>query len=185
MVDVGTDADVIRASRGDPHRFSEVFDRHFETVHAFARRRIGIDLAEEIASETFARAFDQRTRYDLTVANARPWLLGISSNLMRRHWRTERRRLAAYARHGVSPHADTAARAEDAAALAAVLSKLSKGERDVLFLYALAELSYEQIATALAIPVATVRSRLARARRRLRTELTPKPSPQVEESANA
>jgi RNA polymerase sigma factor (sigma-70 family) len=184
MTGMGSDGDTIRVSHRDPAAFASIFDRHFDRVHAFARRRVGSDLADEIASETFVRAFDQRTRYDETVADAGPWLLGIAANLMRRHWRTERRRLAAYTRHGGESR--EAPLPGDGAALAAVLEKLRKDERDVLFLYALADLSYEEIARALEIPVGTVRSRLARARRRLRAELTGEPhAREVEESANA
>jgi RNA polymerase sigma-70 factor (ECF subfamily) len=62
-------------------------------VHAYAQRRVGAELAEEVAAEAFARAFAARRRYDGAHADALPWLLGIASNLMRRHWRTERRRL--------------------------------------------------------------------------------------------
>ncbi len=72
-----SDGETIRASCATPAVFASIFDRHFETVHAFARRRVGDDLADEIASETFARAFDQRRRYDVGVPDARPWLLGI------------------------------------------------------------------------------------------------------------
>jgi RNA polymerase sigma factor (sigma-70 family) len=181
----GTDADMISLSGRDPAAFASVFDRHFESVHAFARRRVGADLADEIASETFTRAFDRRARYDLTVLDARPWLLGIATNLLRRHWRSERRRLAAYARHGV-PADSHAAFAEGGAKLAGALQKLGKHERDVLFLYALAELSYQEIALALGVPIGTVRSRLARARARLRAELIRESlPPAVEESANA
>jgi len=179
------DAAAIRASRRDPAAFAEVFDRHFASVHAFARRRVGGDLADEIASETFTRAFDLRARYDVSVADARPWLLGIASNLMRRHWRSERRRLAAYARHGATAGGGVPLPGEDAAALAGALDGLRKDERDVLFLYALADLSYEEIALALDIPIGTVRSRLSRARRRLREALAPDPPPrEIEESAN-
>ena len=181
-----SDGETIRASCATPAVFASIFDRHFETVHAFARRRVGDDLADEIASETFVRAFDQRGRYDVGVPDARPWLLGIAANLLRRHWRSERRRLAAYARHGAGADSPPAPLAENGAALAAALDKLGKDGRDVLFLYALADLSYEEISVALEIPIGTVRSRLARARRRLRAELTAGPFPhEVEESANA
>jgi DNA-directed RNA polymerase specialized sigma24 family protein len=47
-----------------------------------------------------------------------------------------------------------------------------RGERDVLLLFAWADLSYEQIAEALSLPIGTVRSRLNGARKRLRAELT-------------
>jgi RNA polymerase sigma factor (sigma-70 family) len=184
MTDMRDDAGIIRAARRDPAAFAEIFDRHFESVHAFARRRVGADLADEIASETFVRAFDLRASYDLGVRDARPWLLGIAANLMRRHWRTEKRRLAAYARLPREDGLDVPV--ADGAALAALLDGLRKEERDVLFLHALADLSYEEIAAALGIPVGTVRSRLSRARRRLREALAPAPSPrEIEESANA
>ena len=81
-----------------------------------------------------------RTLTTTDAADARPWLYGIAANLLRRHRRWKERRLRAYAR-GRGP-----------------------GERDVLLLHAWADLTYDQIAEALAIPVGTVRSRLHRAR---------------------
>jgi RNA polymerase sigma factor (sigma-70 family) len=106
---------------------------------------------------------------DVDRPDARPWLLGIAANLLRRHWRTERRRLEAYARAGdhVGSISDAAARVE----IVAALDSLSRNERETLFLYAVADLSYDEIADALEIPVGTVRSRLARARGRVRQHL--------------
>jgi RNA polymerase sigma-70 factor (ECF subfamily) len=164
-VDV-TDADAIRASLAEPETFAVLFDRHFDAVHAYAQRRVGPSLADEIAAEAFTRAFDRRGRYDLARADARPWLLGIAANLLRRHWRSEKRRLDAYAR--------SAGRAESrlaepvAADLAAALLALPRREREPLLLFAWADLGYEEIAVALGIPVGTVRSRISRARARLR-----------------
>jgi DNA-directed RNA polymerase specialized sigma24 family protein len=59
-----TDADAIRCSLAEPAAFGAVFDRHFAAVHAFAQRRVGSGLAEEVAAEAFARAFAARKRYD-------------------------------------------------------------------------------------------------------------------------
>lgn len=89
---------VIEQSLGRPQAFAAIFDRHFDAVHDYARRRLGKSLAEEITSETFIRAFDRRASFDRARVDARPWLFGIAANLMRRHWRTERRRLAALER---------------------------------------------------------------------------------------
>jgi len=94
----GSDAQIIARLVRDPDAFAPVFDRHFAAVHGFLARRVGTDLADEIAAATFARAFDRRRRYDLVYADARPWLLAIASNLLRRHWRTERRHLETWAR---------------------------------------------------------------------------------------
>ena len=167
--DAASDAAVIRRSLDDPRLFGTIFERHFDSLFGYARRRVGRDLAEEIATETFTRAFDRRRSFDFDCADARPWLLGIAANLLRRHWRTERRRLNAYARAAdrVAPHPGELPRTD----VVAALDSLSRDERETLFLFAVADLSYEEIASALAVPVGTVRSRLARARERVRRQL--------------
>ena len=163
------DAAAIARSLQEPAAFEEVFARHLAAVHAFAERRVGRDLAEEVAAETFARAFAARRRYDAGHASARPWLFGIATNVLRRHWRTERRRLAAYARalHAERP-AELPTRADVAVA---ALARLPRRQREVVLLHAWADLGYAEIATALGVPVGTVRSRLARARAALAAEL--------------
>src|SRR5215831_2297951 len=100
MHDLDRDSDgrVIRRSLREPEEFSTIFERHFDAVFGYARRRVGADLAEEIVTDTFTTAFDRRRSFDPARGDARPWLLGIAANKLRRHWRTERRRLAAYAR---------------------------------------------------------------------------------------
>jgi RNA polymerase sigma factor (sigma-70 family) len=176
MGPVPTDAEAIEASRSNPPRFALVFDRHFAAIHRYLRRRVGKDLADELAAETFVRAFAGRTKYDRTHPDARPWLFGIAANLLRRHARTERRRLLAYARTGIDrlsdSEAEDAARRLDAQAagprLAAALASLSAAHREVLLLFAWADLSYEDIGSALGLPIGTVRSRLSRARSRMR-----------------
>lgn len=102
------DADLIRRSEREPEAFGLVLDRHVTAVHAFAQRRVGRDLAEEMTAETFARGFEARGRYDARHPVALPWLLGIASNVLRRHWRTERRRLDAYARAAGQERRDAA-----------------------------------------------------------------------------
>jgi RNA polymerase sigma-70 factor (ECF subfamily) len=167
-----SDADLIADSLTDPRAFAPLFDRHHDAIAGFLRRRVDPALGDELAAETFLQAFGARERYDLTRADARPWLYGIAANLLRRHHRKEERRLRAYARaadpasdlgafDGVETRLDAAASGRT---LARALASLGPGERDTLLLYAWAELSYEQIADALAIPVGTVRSRLHRAR---------------------
>jgi RNA polymerase sigma-70 factor (ECF subfamily) len=167
-----SDATAIRLSLHEPEAFATLFERHFKAVHNFASRRAGPELGEEVAAETFARAFDTRARYDLSYRDARPWLLGITSNILRRHWRTERHRLEAEARLGrerdATPPVEAARdRLESSAGLIAALGRLPRNQREVVLLYALCELSYEDIANALSVPIGTVRSRLSRARRRL------------------
>ena len=147
--------------------FEELFERHFDAIYAYLARRAGPDLGRDLASETFTRAFAARRRYDALRGEERPWLFGIANNLLRRHYRDEERRLRALARLDV--------RRDDAwpdePRLADALGALSRDERDVLLLFAWADLTYEEIATALGLPVGTVRSRLHRARAQFRAAL--------------
>lgn len=171
FLETTTDAASIRRSLAEPRAFAVLFDRHFDAIYGYAARRAGRDLAEEVAAETFARAFDARRRYDLSHENARPWLLGIATNLLGRHWREERRRIAAYGR--LVEQRETAVEVPTATAtlVASALGALSGRDRETLFLFVWADLSYEEIGTALEVPVGTVRSRIARARRVLRDRL--------------
>lgn len=179
-----SDGAVITASVSDAARFSVVFTRHFAGVHRYLSRRVGDALADDLAAETFVAAFRSRHRYNQAEPDPRPWLFGIAANLMRRHWRAERRQLRAYARTGVDPLGDELADVDgrvDAAAagplLAGALASLPRADREVLLLFAWAELSYEQISVALSIPLGTVRSRLSRARTRMRAALAEGVSP--------
>jgi RNA polymerase sigma factor (sigma-70 family) len=175
-----SDAAVIAASLIDASAFGQIFDRHYGEIHRYLGRRVGAALADETAAETFVLAFRLRDRFDGRAPDARPWLFGIAANLIRRHWRTERRRLRAYARTGTDPIYDDSSEVDrrvDAVAagpqLAAALASLSGGEREVLLLFAWADLSYEEISAALGIPTGTVRSRLSRARAHVRELMWP------------
>jgi DNA-directed RNA polymerase specialized sigma24 family protein len=61
--DGGSDAEVILRSVHEPEVFKLVFERHFHAVHRYPQRRLGADLADELAAETFVQAFDSRRRY--------------------------------------------------------------------------------------------------------------------------
>jgi RNA polymerase sigma-70 factor (ECF subfamily) len=163
----------MRAAQAEPDAFVEIFDRHFDAIYRYLTRRVGPDAGEELTAETFAQAFDSRDRYEPLRGDVRAWLFGIAVNLLRHHWRSETRQLRAYARSGVDPaieqDGDADARLDAGAAgrrVAAALARLSPTDREVLLLYAWAELGYEEIATALGVPVGTIRSRLNRSRAR-------------------
>ena len=175
------DGDAIAASLPEPARFAVVFDRHYEEISSYLSRRVGRALAEELASETFVRAFAARAGYDLAYPDARPWLYGIANNLLRHHVRSEERRRRAYARalerDRFSDELDAVAERVDASAgarvVAAELARLPPADRDTLLLFALTDLDYEGIALATGVPVGTVRSRLHRVRRHLQAALEP------------
>jgi RNA polymerase sigma factor (sigma-70 family) len=179
-VDAGADdATVIQLSRHEPEQFTVLFRRHAPHIQRYAVRRLGQDAADDIVAETFLLAFRQRDCYDHTRADARPWLYGIATNLIGRHRRAEIRMYRALARTGADPvmepftdRIDDRVSASSASRLlAAALARLPEEHRDTLLLVAWGGLSYEEVATALGVPVGTVRSRLSRARGKLRRTL--------------
>jgi len=156
--------------------FAEIFDRHHTVIRGYLRRRLPRETADELAADVFVIGFKDRERFDFVSPDARPWLFGIASNLVHRHRRTEVRALRAYARTAVDPLAAPRIRSGPEtnvieARLAGALASLKAKDREALFLFACAELTYEEIARALRIPVGTVRSRLSRARLQLRERL--------------
>jgi RNA polymerase sigma factor (sigma-70 family) len=175
--DVDADSTLIGLSLREPERFADIFDRHYVEIHGYVARRLGSTLADDLTSECFLVAFDQRRRYDLTRPSARPWLYGIASNLIARHRRAEARQYRALARTD-RPHAaemEGVAGRLDAQALrgrlADALADIAGADRDVLLLVAWAQLSLEEAAEALGIPAGTARSRLHRARTKTRAAL--------------
>ncbi|MFD3780780.1 RNA polymerase sigma factor [Streptomyces sp. NPDC058612] len=163
----------------DQQLFAEIYDAHARAVYAHAVRmtsdRTG---AEDIVSLTFLEAWRLRETLD-GVTSHRAWLLGVATNVMRNTRRAARRHREAMTRlprpEAVPDPADAvvsriADTARASAALAA-LGELRRADREVILLSVWAGLSHAEVATACGTKEATVRSRLSRARRRLR-ELT-------------
>jgi RNA polymerase sigma factor (sigma-70 family) len=173
------DGDVFAHSVADPQAFEVIFDRYYGRVYGYLSRRVGRTVADDLAAETFTRAFERRSSYDTRAERALPWLLGIAINLLAHHRRSERRHLRALAAarqpESTERFADATNGRIDAAAvrgrLVTALEQLDDYDREALLLYAWGELKYDEIAAVLGIPVGTVRSRLHRARRRLRQAL--------------
>ncbi|SFP46583.1 RNA polymerase sigma-70 factor, ECF subfamily [Amycolatopsis arida] len=179
------DAAVIAQSLRDPDRFAVLFDRHGPHIQRYLVRRLGRDTADDLLAETFLTAFAKRRQYDPRRPHARPWLYGIATNLVSRHRRAEAREgtlLGTLTAVGHEDgHADRVAARVTAEAmgrlLGTALAELADGDRDVLLLIAWEGLAYDEVAEALDIPIGTVRSRLNRARRKVRQALdTPHPT---------
>jgi RNA polymerase sigma-70 factor, ECF subfamily len=173
------DSAVIKLSWDEPERFAAIFDRYFAKIHRYLARRVGVRAADDLAGDVFLAAFEQRKSFDVSRDAAGPWLYGIATNLVGTHHRQEKRWYAALARSRTGPAwqddesrmTDRLAASAARPALAAALARLSRGDRDVLLLVALAGLGYQEAAEALDIPYGTVASRLNRARKQLRDSL--------------
>jgi RNA polymerase sigma-70 factor (ECF subfamily) len=169
-----------QARGGDAEAFGEIYVRHARAVHDYCLwRTADPQAAEDTAATVFLEAWRRRDRLLLQTDSAAALLLGIANTVVRGHWRTSRRLGEALARlrtamptAGAGPESAVIARIDafrhvrDAAE---AIRSLPRREREVLALIADGDLSYEETATALGVPIGTVRSRLARARRRLRS----------------
>ena len=171
------DAACIRESIDRPEAFRVVFQRHHDRVRRYVVSRVGPQSADDVVSEAFVAAFRLRYRFDHDrSSDALPWLLGIATNVIARHREAERRWLSRRADelqlHDVADSFEDDADARTDAArsrpsLAAALRRLPRRERDPLLLHVAGELSYDEIARALGVPVGTVASRINRGRTRL------------------
>lgn len=183
-----SDAVLIERSLRDPQAFGALFDRHWAAIHAYCTSRAAA-AGEDIAAEVFRVAFDQRRRFDrrrqpagpeatataATPGDAAPWLYGIATNLLRHHFRSGQRRDRAGRRVKALAELDAVPQPLEqleaqllGPRLTAALKALPEIDREALLLFAWAELGYQEIAVALDIPVGTVRSRIHRARARVR-----------------
>lgn len=171
------DVALMRGSVGEPELFEVIFDRYYRTIWGFLARLGGTECAEELASEVFLTAFARRDSYEPDRGAVKSWLYGIAVHKAQ----SRRRRLARGARAigrlanrsaGVDAPMeaveDALAGREDLRRVNEALRQLSPSEREIIVLFAWERLSYEEIAAALGVELGTVRSRLSRARAKLR-----------------
>jgi RNA polymerase sigma-70 factor, ECF subfamily len=177
---VATDRDLwTQAVAGDAGAFGSLFERHARAVYNLCFRRTGNwAVAEDLTSEVFLLAWRRRRDVVFTTDgdSVLPWLLGVAVNIARNRHRSDRRAVAAVARLDAGANEpdfgdDVVGRLADERQMAdvlAVVERLPAQEQEVLALCAWSDLSYEDCALALGVPVGTVRSRLSRARAHLR-----------------
>jgi RNA polymerase sigma factor (sigma-70 family) len=164
---IRSDDDVLARSLVDPGAFGDLFDRHARVVHAYVGRRLGDGLADDVVAETFRIAFERRATFDPELGEVRTWLFGIATNVIRQHARAEERRLRALG--SVRPVSDQSH--GSTVDIGESLARLESSDREVVVLIAWEDMTYQQAADVLGIPIGTVRSRLNRARTQLRNSL--------------
>jgi RNA polymerase sigma factor (sigma-70 family) len=182
VVDERSDADLWDRTRvRDAGAFALLFDRHVDAVYRYCfRRTADWSDAEDVTSVVFMVAWRRAPQVELTTASALPWLLGVATNVMRNRRRALRRYRALLERiPPLEPERDFAEElderldaAERARRMLADLQHLPRREGEAVLLAA-SGLTSAEVAEALAVPAGTVRSRLARARRRLQARVLP------------
>ena len=164
------------------HEMRSLYDEHGDALLSYFARRVGRDLAEDLLAETFRAAIESRASFDGRLGSRKGWLFGIGTNLLRRHWRSEKRRLLALERSAyesdvlVDPLLGDADRIAtrldaqgDARRLLTAVTELSPEDRDLLILSGWEHLSSTEIGEALGIGAGAVRTRLHRLRGRAAT----------------
>jgi RNA polymerase sigma-70 factor (ECF subfamily) len=171
------DAATVGASVAQPELFEAIFRRHHRRIWAYLARMGGPDSADEVTGDVFVAAFSQRDRYDPDRGSVVTWLLGIATNHARTRFRRQGRadralaRFAGQSAPAPSPFDDADAALDDARALdrvRAALTALPERDREMILLVAWENLTYQEVADVLDMELGTVRSRLSRARHRLR-----------------
>jgi len=173
-----TDAELWkRAVAHDGSAFGDLFDRHATAVYNHCFRRTGDwDLSEDLTSVVFLEAWRKRKHVRLSGTSVLPWLLAVANNCLRNAKRSRRRYgrlLAKLPKSQDTPEfeAELSERVDDAVAVRRVLHVLGDlrvEDQEVVSLCDWAGLSQEDAACALGVPVGTIKSRLSRARERLR-----------------
>ncbi len=173
---------VAKARLGDAQAFTALVEQHAERLHAFIHRLCGdSELAVDLTQETFLRAWRGIRGFDGQSAFY-TWLYRIGRNTVISAARARAARPVVSASIGTeagevaepavaSDPSQALEQAERVALVLAALQQLPFEFREIIVLRDVEDRSYEEIAAVLEIPAGTVRSRLFRARERLRETL--------------
>lgn len=168
-----------RALAGDETAFAGVFDRHVDRVHRQSRRFVTREAdAEDVTAMVFLEAWRLRHRVRIVDGSVVAWLLVTVVNVARNTVRARTRyesTLRGLRVDDVSDHADAVLQQlvldGMGAPLRAAFEGLSRADQEVLALCVIEELRPREVAVLMRLPAATVRTRLNRAKRRLRATL--------------
>jgi RNA polymerase sigma-70 factor, ECF subfamily len=158
-------------------RFRALFDAHYERVHAYAARRAGASVADDVAATTMAIAWRRLDEIDARLEL--PWLLTTARNVASTTVRGEVRRRARDEAEGQAAVPDLAGAVAERSAIAGALAALSDADRELLLLCTWDDVAPADAARALGLAPGTVRVRLHRARRRFRAAYETSGSPHL------
>jgi RNA polymerase sigma-70 factor (ECF subfamily) len=160
--------------RGERAALEVAFRAWGDLVHAMARQLVGRDGADDVTQQVFVAAWRSRDTFDPSRGEVPGWLVGITRNVARQH---HRRRGAARLQlvEDVSEPGPPAPPAQDAVAeellVASALRELPEEQREVLALSFYEDLTQQEVAVRLNVPLGTVKSRQRRGLQRLRRVL--------------
>lgn len=189
--------EIERAKRGDVAAFNALVTRYQSMAYGLALRMLGDpDVAADVTQDAFFSAY--RNIESCRGASFRSWLLRIVSNGCYDYWRAQRRKpttslealragegldagegpsdapLGEAGADGTWDPDTIALRRETIAAIEYALLQLPPEQRLAVTLCDVQGLDYDEVARVMDVPLGTVKSRIARARERLRRLLTPR-----------
>jgi RNA polymerase sigma-70 factor (ECF subfamily) len=174
LSDMDSDTQLMGRTRaGDGEAFAQLVKRYQLAIYGYLARRAGVSVAEDLLAEVWIAAFRGRGSFNAQFGSARPWLFTIARHVLSEHWRKRARSVHATGEWHSDPWPDVDERLDAAGVsvrLRAAVRALPELQREVLLLIAWEDLTPSEVAVVLAIPAATVRSHLHRARRTLSTE---------------
>jgi RNA polymerase sigma-70 factor, ECF subfamily len=161
------------AAAGDESAFRRIFDQHHGALFRFAYRLTGaVDVAEDITQDSFMRLIEQ-ARFEESRGGLRQYLYGTVRNLARQRWRASHREVPwdTESEEDAAPLPDAIVAAEVSDAVQSALDLLPPLQREAIVLFEFEELTLEETAAVVGADIGTVKSRLHRARERLRRSL--------------
>jgi RNA polymerase sigma factor (sigma-70 family) len=174
-----SDAQLTRSAQGDAAAFTPLVKTHSSALYGYFARRMPT-AAEDLLAETWLQAFAARRTFDPARGSARGWLFGVAHNVLAQYLRRAGRKEPAPGPDVTDPWQLVDQRLDAAAlapALRRALAELPPEERELLLLISWEQLTPAEAAVVVGIPAGTARSRLHRARGRLRDRLTmPRPA---------
>ena len=169
------DERIDRARRGDRAALGELVTEHYPRVYRFCARRLGDDLAQDAAQETFLTVQRTIKRFEAR-SSFETWLLGIAHNHCRNLSRKKMRDPMSLNDAFEKPTPDHAEQVVANEQLRCALEKLSPEHREVVLLHEVEGLTYAEVAQIAGVPEGTVKSRLYHAFRNLRELMTEVPA---------
>lgn len=148
-----------RAAKGDREAMARIVSEYYAPVYGFCVRRLGADLGQDAAQETFVTAQRGIKRFD-GRSTLSTWLFGIANNHCREQSRKRKREITFEDSFDIAGNEQVEAGAVNREFLRNALLKLSPEHREVVVLHEIEELTYEEAAAVLGVPVGTVKSRL-------------------------
>lgn len=163
---------ITRASNGDREAYAEIVVEHYAAVYRFCARRVGAEVGQDAAQETFLAAQPVIARFDGS-SSLRTFLLAIAHNQCRNLARKNRMEISFDQVWPISSAEDLERAAIDRHELSRALRSLSSEHREAVVMHEVEGLTYEEVAAVLKIPAGTVKSRLHHAFAALRQRLLP------------